>query len=483
MLSILSNPASLAAENQLGITNTSLQNTLLQLSSGLRINSGADDPAGLAIANGLQANISALTQSASNANDGVGELQVADGALAQVTTLLNQAVTLATESANGTVSDSQRVAIQAEYSSILSEINRIGTNTTYNSSQVFANVGDATSAATNLASTTTLGGKGGYATSADGTLTLNSPLLSTGSPAGLTLTINGNTVYTAGASDTMQNLVNAVNATGQFTASVGTGKLVITAIGNTTAPTVAGTLTTNDNTVLGDFTGTAGTSTGFSIAANDGSGRQVTISDNGGLTAQQLITDIDNSQQGFAAQLSNGSLVVTDMDSADSPTISGTMTSGTGVLGAFTTSTGPALTSIYLSDSTSAGSSAITVGIGAISSSSIADGNGANAVDLANTTLSSQGAAETALGSINEAIQNVASMRGSLGASINRLQSAQNVINAQVQNLTAAENNITAADIPSTVANLTQYSILEQTGVAALSQANQMQQLVLKLLQ
>ncbi len=109
MLSILSNPASLAAENQLNITNSALQSTLNQLSSGSRINSGADDAAGLAIANGLQANITALTQSARNANDGVGMLQVADGALAQVTTLLNRAVTLATESATGTVSDPQRV--------------------------------------------------------------------------------------------------------------------------------------------------------------------------------------------------------------------------------------------------------------------------------------------------------------------------------------------------------------------------------------
>ena len=66
-LSILNNPASLAAQGELGITNSSLQNTLFQLSSGSRINSGADDAAGLAIADGLQANITALTQSARNA--------------------------------------------------------------------------------------------------------------------------------------------------------------------------------------------------------------------------------------------------------------------------------------------------------------------------------------------------------------------------------------------------------------------------------
>ena len=91
-ISILNNPASLAAQNALGITNTNLQKALYQLSSGSRINTGADDAAGLAVADGLMANITALTQSARNASDGVGKLQVADGALAQVTTLLNPGV-------------------------------------------------------------------------------------------------------------------------------------------------------------------------------------------------------------------------------------------------------------------------------------------------------------------------------------------------------------------------------------------------------
>ena len=111
-LTILNNIAAIAAENQLNITSGNLNSTLEQLSSGSRINSGADDPAGLAIANGLEANVAALTQSSSNATDGVGELQVADGALSQVTTLLDRAVTLATESATGTVSDPQRIALE-----------------------------------------------------------------------------------------------------------------------------------------------------------------------------------------------------------------------------------------------------------------------------------------------------------------------------------------------------------------------------------
>src|SRR5512138_972959 len=84
-LSILNNISALSARNQLSLTQASLNKTLSALSSGSRINSGADDAAGLAIADGLNANVTALTQSARNATDGVGELQVADGALSQIT--------------------------------------------------------------------------------------------------------------------------------------------------------------------------------------------------------------------------------------------------------------------------------------------------------------------------------------------------------------------------------------------------------------
>src|SRR5579862_1933885 len=131
-LSVLNNIPSIIAQNQLTVTQSNLQNTLTQLSSGSRINTGADDAAGLAIANGLQANVTGLTQSVANATSGVGALQVADGALGQVTTLLNRAVTLATESSTGTVSSTQRTALDAEYQQILAQIDSIGSNTTFN---------------------------------------------------------------------------------------------------------------------------------------------------------------------------------------------------------------------------------------------------------------------------------------------------------------------------------------------------------------
>jgi flagellin len=106
-ISVLNNVSSLVAENAVANTQASLQKTLQQLSTGLKINSGADDPAGLSIAADLGASISALTQSSQNASNGIGLLQTADGALSQVNTILNQAVTIATEAANGGLTTDQ----------------------------------------------------------------------------------------------------------------------------------------------------------------------------------------------------------------------------------------------------------------------------------------------------------------------------------------------------------------------------------------
>lgn len=280
-LSVLNNIPSIVAENQLDITQGNLQNTLTQLSSGSRINSGADDAAGLAIANGLQANITGLTQSVANANDGVGALQVADGALGQVTTLLNRAVTLSTEASTGTVSTAQRGALDAEYQQILQQIDSIGSNTTFNGTTIFA-------------------------------------------------------------------------------------------------------------------------------------------------------------------------------------------------------STATTTTSIFLSDSSTAGTTTIGVNISGLSTTALA----LHGTSLTGTP-GSGGATdpEATLALINTAIATVASDRGTIGAGVNRLQSASDVENNEIQNLTSAEDQITAADIPTVVANLSKYSILERTGISALAQANTAQQQVLNLLQ
>ena len=137
-LGVLNNISAIYAQNYLDQTQASLQTVLQQLSSGSRINTGADDAAGLAVVDGLQANEAALTQSSQNATNGIGLLQTADGALAQVTNLLNRAVTLSTEAANGTLNSSQVSSANQEYTNILAEIGNIGSTTNFNGNSVFS---------------------------------------------------------------------------------------------------------------------------------------------------------------------------------------------------------------------------------------------------------------------------------------------------------------------------------------------------------
>jgi flagellin len=395
-LSILNNIASLAAQNQLGITNSNLKTALFQLSSGSRINSGADDAAGLAVADGLQANITALTQSARNANDGVGSLQVADGALAQVTTLLNRAVTLATESSTGTISNTQRTALDTEFTSIKAEIDSIGANTNYNGTAVF------TSTPLNV-----------YLSDANSSSTIST---TTGALSALGVGLGAN------ASNTLSAIANATTTD---TVTVGSGA------GQTYTLVTALTASTTANQVLIGAT-TAATLANLAAAVNGGPG----------------------------AGVAYGSATVTN---ADVTALAGASTV------AFTAKVAGSGGNALVSTTTDAS-------FGFSNAATFSGGAGSAGLTTAS-------AAQAALTTINSAVQTIAALRGTLGASVNRLQAASNVINNQVQNLTGAEDSVRAADIPSTVAALAKFSILEQTGISALSQANQQQQLVLKLLQ
>ncbi len=139
--SVLNNISGLSAQNQLNLNNVNLSRTLSRLSSGKRINSGADDAAGLQIADSLRANTFALSQSIRNANDGIGVAQIADGALQEITNLLTRGVTLAEEAATETVDTAGKTSLQAEFTSIAAEIDRIASQTNFNGAYLFTALG------------------------------------------------------------------------------------------------------------------------------------------------------------------------------------------------------------------------------------------------------------------------------------------------------------------------------------------------------
>jgi flagellin len=144
MTVINTNVKSLVAQNALSVNNRSLSKAMEQLSTGKRINSAADDAAGLAISNKMTAQIKGLNQAIRNANDGISLLQTAEGATKEVTNMLQRMRELAVQSANDTYSADDRTALNDEATQLMEEIDRINENTIWNGMLVFdgTSIGD-----------------------------------------------------------------------------------------------------------------------------------------------------------------------------------------------------------------------------------------------------------------------------------------------------------------------------------------------------
>jgi flagellin len=138
-LDINTNVAALESERNLSSAQNALSMSFNRLSSGYRINSSADDAAGLAISDSMQMQIRSYTVAERNANDAISMAQTADGALSSVTDILGRMRELATEGANGDLQSTDRSYLETEFSSLQSEIKRIMTATQFNGQQLIAN--------------------------------------------------------------------------------------------------------------------------------------------------------------------------------------------------------------------------------------------------------------------------------------------------------------------------------------------------------
>ncbi|HHQ4677662.1 MULTISPECIES: flagellin N-terminal helical domain-containing protein [Aeromonas] len=130
-LYINTNVSSLNAQRNLMNTTKSLDTSYTRLASGLRINSAKDDAAGLQISNRLTSQINGLDQGNRNANDGISVAQTAEGAMDEITSMLQRMRTLAQQSSNGSNNSDDRVALQQEYSQLITEIDRVAKDTTF----------------------------------------------------------------------------------------------------------------------------------------------------------------------------------------------------------------------------------------------------------------------------------------------------------------------------------------------------------------
>jgi flagellin len=133
------NTSSLRAQTNLSLTTSKLASTFERLSSGLRITKPADDAAGLAIADSLKADARIASVAIRNANDGVSIISITDSALDSIASILTRMAELASQSANGTYSSSQRSALAAEFLALSSEVDRIAASTEFNDIKLLSN--------------------------------------------------------------------------------------------------------------------------------------------------------------------------------------------------------------------------------------------------------------------------------------------------------------------------------------------------------
>jgi flagellin len=475
MLSINTNISSLTAQNNVSKTSNALTSAITRLSSGLRINSAADDAAGLAISDRMTAQVNGLDQAARNANDGISLAQTADGALSSVSDNLQRIRELAVQSANATNSSSDRASLQLEVTQLQAEIDRVATQTQFNGTnlldgsftakafQVGANAGQTITVASIASARSSALGQS-YGVSASGT-TLTS---ATGITAAGQFLINGSDIY-QGASITgsAKDIAAAINSKG--ISGVTATALATSAIGTTTATSgaTAGTATLTINNVAISLTLTAVPSTdrASTIAAINANSAAtgVTATDNGGGITLGAVDG-----RNITSALTLGSATNIAKQDIGLGTVAATTYSSYSLS---YTGTSP----LVITGSVNA---AGTTGLANGSTNAAATGTAVSALDISTVS-----GATAALSSIDAALATIDSTRASLGAVQNRFTSTVSNLQNSSQNVSAARSRIQDTDFAAETANLSRAQVLQQAGTAMVAQANQMPQQVLKLLQ
>jgi flagellin len=205
---INTNVMSLNSQRSLNMSQSSMQTALQRLSSGLRINSAKDDAAGMAIAQRFTSQIRGLNQAVRNANDGISLAQTAEGAMQEVTNMLQRMRELAVQASNATNSTSDRQSLNDEYQALGKEITRISSVTKFNDTKVIGNTGSLSfqvgweNGATNIIQVSTVN-----LTSASGVKSAYS---------------TGHTISTAGSANTLMSVLDrAINKISTLRASFG----------------------------------------------------------------------------------------------------------------------------------------------------------------------------------------------------------------------------------------------------------------------
>jgi len=506
---INTNVASLNSQRNLNMSQTALSTSLQRLSSGLRINSAKDDAAGLAISERFTTQIRGLNQATRNSNDGISLAQTAEGALAEISNNLQRIRELAVQSANSTNSASDRAALDAEVQQRLAEIERIGTQTAFNGLkvldgtfgtsqfQVGANSGETISV--NLSQGAKASQIGQIAKATSSAEVTTAALTGSG-----TIKVGNAAAVTIGAS------AQGVQA-GQ---TVGSAYAKAAAINAANVPGLTVTASNNIELNISDVVTSSTTGATYALTINGEALFNVTVAAGpaGTVATKQQIVDAVNaatSTTGVSAQLDGSNLLLSAADGRDiivGQTVTGDIAATVGVVtgdggdnvskagvkyyqgtvgtAANATAYGTNTTAVNGGRLTLLANEAVTItgdgaimGLGAAGTTIAVDSKTLSNIDV-KTVVNANEAIER----VDSALTKVSTIRANLGAIQNRFESTITNLQTTAENLTASRSRIQDADFAAETAALTRAQILQQSGIAMLSQANALPNNVLSLL-
>jgi flagellin len=464
-LSIANNLLSNSVQLNLNRNQSALQTAVTRLSSGLRINTAADDPSGLAIAEKLQAQVNGFDQAVRNVQDANNAATVAEGALQTTTDILQRIRTLAVEASSDITSPSDKQNLQVEVSQLLLEVNRISQNTQFNGLALLD------------------GSHAGFQPQQGAFFTIESnAALASAGPSASSASVNI-TVDSAG-------LLLPQQLSGNFnTAQANFGLLVACALGidQSTLPHVAGNFGTTVGTAANGLAGVQGFTAASATAGYtvDGTILLQVINTGSSVAVQEsFFNSVDTSGNpvsvaGHLLAANSGSVLFDNVGI---------------VVGNFTTADVGVTSYIKISQNVAASSNpnapafnfqsgalegaVIQLGISATNTQTLRISNINVLLSVAsNPSLG----AEDAIGQIDNALQNLLTQRANLGAVIVRLNEDQNNDNIASVNLQASESAIRDLNVAQQTTDFNRLQILVQVGTAVLSQSNSNAQSVLRL--
>jgi len=457
-------------KNSVG-TNKSLDQSLKRLSSGLRINSAADDASGMAIANSLRAQSTGLGQAVKNANDGIGITQTADGALDEYEFTVNLVRSLSIQAASDGQNTDSRQAIQRDIDKLLQEAQNIAESTSFNGQNLLD--GTFTNKEFHI---------GAYANETVGISIGNTQINSigafasytgaavTGGATGVAAVINGTTAATSSVDS-----ASGANTTAHSAGSAWAITKEINAISNAT-----GVKATAETTLTGGAVGGGSIAAGaVTINGIDIGAVSISASDSDG-ALMNAINAVSN-RTGVTATNDGGKMVLSSNDGSDI-TLDTNSADGTGDT-AIATSTG--LTVLNTAAVVKGGAITLTsdnaittTAVAGFSAVTTSTANALNSIDVSTRT-----GAEKAIQTTDAALRNLDAIRSNIGSTQNQLESTIRNISVTQINVSAAESQIRDVDFAEESSRFAKYNILAQSGSYAMSQANAVQQNVMRLLQ